>query len=259
MGYILLVRAKLAPWQIKICPQFITQIFTFFPYVDIPIVFTMAPSTPKKQKDLDRDQINQIKTLRRLNWTYNAIASHCDFTYRQVQYACTRDRPTPKKRIGRPSKLSQTQSEELIQFITSSRTGRRLSYKKLAAIFNDQWGISEHSIRTTLSNAGFHRRIARLKPPLSEANRQKRLAYAYEHVDWTKEQWDTIFWTDETWVTGGRHTRTWVTRRVGEEWNETCIVDKYPKKSGWMFWGGFNGQTKGPCLFWEKEWGTIGQ
>lgn len=26
-----------------------------------------------------------------------------------------------------------------------------------------------------------------------------------------------------------------------------------------MFWGGFNGTTKGPCLFWEKEWGTIGQ
>ena len=26
-----------------------------------------------------------------------------------------------------------------------------------------------------------------------------------------------------------------------------------------MFWGGFNGKTKGPCLFWEKEWGTIGQ
>jgi transposase len=26
-----------------------------------------------------------------------------------------------------------------------------------------------------------------------------------------------------------------------------------------MFWGGFNGTTKGPCLFWEKEWGTINQ
>ncbi len=24
-----------------------------------------------------------------------------------------------------------------------------------------------------------------------------------------------------------------------------------------MFWGCFNGSTKGPCLFWEKEWGTI--
>ena len=24
-----------------------------------------------------------------------------------------------------------------------------------------------------------------------------------------------------------------------------------------MFWGCFNGSEKGPCLFWEKEWGLI--
>lgn len=24
-----------------------------------------------------------------------------------------------------------------------------------------------------------------------------------------------------------------------------------------MFWGSIHGNTKGPCLFWEKEWGTI--
>ena len=26
-----------------------------------------------------------------------------------------------------------------------------------------------------------------------------------------------------------------------------------------MFWGCFSGITKGPCLVWEKEWGTITQ
>ena len=24
-----------------------------------------------------------------------------------------------------------------------------------------------------------------------------------------------------------------------------------------MFWGSFHGNIKGPCLFWEKEWGSI--
>ena len=24
-----------------------------------------------------------------------------------------------------------------------------------------------------------------------------------------------------------------------------------------MFWGSFSGCTKGPCLFWEKEWKSI--
>ena len=25
----------------------------------------------------------------------------------------------------------------------------------------------------------------------------------------------------------------------------------------WMFWGCFSGSEKGPCVFWEKEWGII--
>lgn len=29
------------------------------------------------------------------------------------------------------------------------------------------------------------------------------------------------------------------------------------RMSGWMFWGSFFGNEKGPFLFWEKAWGTI--
>jgi hypothetical protein len=29
------------------------------------------------------------------------------------------------------------------------------------------------------------------------------------------------------------------------------------KPHGWMFWGSFAGGTKGPCFFWEKEYGGI--
>jgi transposase len=76
-------------------------------------------------------------------------------------------------------------------------------------------------------------------------------------VNWTIEQWNQILWSDETWVTPGFHTRIWVTRRAGEELDETCIRLSTPKKRGWMFWGSFYGDTKGPCLFWEKEWGFI--
>ncbi len=82
----------------------------------------------------------------------------------------------------------------------------------------------------------FQQYIARTKPPISECNRQLRLTWAREHLDWTKEQWNKILWTDETWVTGGRHTRTWVTRRPGEELDSICIVEKRPKKQCWMFW-----------------------
>ena len=50
-----------------------------------------------------------------------------------------------------------------------------------------------------------------------------------------------------------------MTRRAGEEFDPTCIVERVQRQSEWMFWGSFSGGElgKGPSLFWEKEWGTI--
>jgi hypothetical protein len=80
-----------------------------------------------------------------------------------------------------------------------------------------------------------------------------RLRWAEEHVNWKPWQWWRILWSDETWITGGRHRRRWVTRKVGEELDPNCVIDKVPRRREWMFWGCFSGETKGPHLFWEKE------
>ncbi len=207
----------------------------------------MEPQTPQKHH-LSRDKTLQTHTLRSAGLTYEAIACQLSITVRQAQYACTRSHPTPSKRSGRPGTLLNEQKTELIDYVCQSKLTRRLSYLHLSLAF-EHWHISEHVIRTVLQRAGFKRRIARAKPPISEINRQKRLAWALEHRNWSQEQWYKIFWTDETWVTGGRHTRTWITRRIGEELDPTCITEKIPKRRGWMFWGGFNGVIKGPCLF----------
>ncbi len=121
------------------------------------------------------------------------------------------------------------------------------------------WDVSESTIRKALRKEGFSRHIAQRKPPISEVNRLARLCWAWEHVDWTREQWNSILWTDETWVTAGKHTRIWVTRAPWEEWDPTCILDRVPRRQGWMFWGSFHGNIKGPGVFWEKDWGTISQ
>lgn len=34
---------------------------------------------------------------------------------------------------------------------------------------------------------------------------------------------------------GGHHTKLYVTRRPGEEFDLTCIIEKYRRKKGWMF------------------------
>jgi hypothetical protein len=120
-----------------------------------------------------------------------------------------------------------------------------MSYEQLA----NEPESKKHTIRNALIKEGYHRRLAMRKPPISENNRATRLAWVLEHRYWTMEQWYEILWTDETWVTGGRHTRTWVTRRAGEEWEPTCVIEKHQRKKGCMFWAVFMDIHKGRCSF----------
>ena len=104
------------------------------------------------------------------------------------------------------------------------------------------------------------RAVRRKKPPLSEANRIKRLAWAIEHKDWTDEQWGQILWSDESWVQPGYHRRQFCTRLKGssELFLPDCITHRWQRKIGWMFWGYISGKySKGRGLFWEKAWKTI--
>ena len=126
-------------------------------------------------------------------------------------------------------------TQELVQYICQNRITRQMSYLALATGPFEHWQVGQYAIKHALQKEGFTRAIARAKPPLSPTNVQNRLNWALEHKDWTLEQWNSILWTDETWVTGCRHTRVWVTRRIGEELDNTCLVDKVRKRRGWMF------------------------
>lgn len=152
--------------------------------------------------------------------------------------------------------MSYKQEEELVEYVRGSRDTRQKTYLELSlALFEGQF--SKWVIKRALYRQGFRRRVARQKPPISETNRVKRLDFAEAHKDWTPAQWAAILWTDETWVNGGTHRQVLVTRRAGEEWDPTCIVDKHQRKQGWMFCGCFSGQGKGPGILWEKDWGTV--
>lgn len=117
--------------------------------------------------------------------------------------------------------------------------------------------VSWTTIRKALRARGYNRRRALRKPPCSEKTKQRRLAWALEHVNWTPVQWCSLLWTDETWMTYGHHRAVYVTRKANEAWDETTTRDRVQRKPGWMFWGSFANGQKGPCLFWEKEWGSI--
>ena len=215
----------------------------------------MNPTTPIHHQ-LTRDERLRIRTLRACTkLTYEEIAHCLHVTVRQVQLACQASHPTPKKRPGRPLFLKEEQIDRLIEYVTSSKYTRRLSYSELAIHLD--FNCSKLAIKAALNSRGYYRYIARRKPPLSDINKAKRLAWASDHIHLNQDQWKNILWTDETWVLPGRHTCTWITRRKDEVYEDTCVVDRVPRKKGWMIWGSFHGYTKGPLVIWEKEWGTI--
>ena len=69
--------------------------------------------------------------------------------------------------------LIQAQVEELIEYVCSSREGRRASFIKLAKIMD--FRVKKDVIQTALLREGFHRHLTMRKPPILETNRIKRL------------------------------------------------------------------------------------
>jgi len=216
----------------------------------------LPPPTTPIRKQLTRDLRLQIQTLHGLGLRVASIVLQLNVTPRQVQYACNHRLTPQNRRSGAPCFLDQEAVQYLINWVTATRVRRRLPYYPIP--FEIGWpGVSETIIQHALEKEGFKRHVARRKPVISEKNRLARLAWAIEHLNWTKEQWDLILWTDETWVTN-RHTKTWVTRTSNEAYEDTCVIDKEAKPHGWMFWGSFSGQLGlGPVLIWEKQWGSI--
>jgi len=61
-----------------------------------------------------------------------------------------------------------------------------MSFKQLAKVMD--FGVKKQAICIALLREGFHCRLAMRKPPISEKNRQVRLDWAREYVQWTMAQ-----------------------------------------------------------------------
>jgi hypothetical protein len=70
--------------------------------------------------------------------------------------------------------------------ISSAHT-RRITFKAPAKDSYLNLQCSANAIKHTLYKRGYHRRLARYKPPIFEKNRVLRLEFAHEHRDWTEE------------------------------------------------------------------------
>ena len=92
------------------------------------------PIRRSKASDLTRDQRRDCQLLHSIGWSYSQIHRKTGFTLHQIAGACQADRPTPRKRNGRPPILTQAQVEELVEFVCASAKNRRMSFAQLAEV-----------------------------------------------------------------------------------------------------------------------------
>ena len=121
-----------------------------------------------------------------------------------------RNNPLSKQRSGRPPKLSLRHKRQIVFHITRNHESRRLSAMSIIQDLQLDIGITQ--LKCTLSNLGYHHRIARHRPFLKKLDRKRCLQFAKCHSHFTIDDWKAFIWTDEMSVKVGmqRSSRDWV-------------------------------------------------
>lgn len=146
-----------------------------------------------------------------------------------------------RPRSGRPRITSE---EDDINIIYEAKVVKFTSPHQIKKSL--ELDASRMTIDRRLQQVGLYGRVARHKRNYSEAEIQKRLAFANKHKDWTNEQWSKVLFSDEKCFYGkGFCGRTWVRREIGEALNPDYCVDKVAHPIKLNVWGCFCSQGVG--------------
>ena len=122
----------------------------------------------------------------------------------------------------------------------SEKDPRKTSHELKRALEMDGVFISARTVRRHLVEAG---RIARRpikKPLLTDTMREKRLSWARQFENWTREDWRRVLFSDESHFLVQGQRSQYVRRTKGEPVSKDHIEQnvKHPQKK--MFWGCFS-------------------
>ena len=207
----------------------------------------------------DRDKRLQIQTALLFEVPYKKIREKLGVTDKQIWYA-KQHRLTPQKsKAGKRPTLNTPQKATLQHWLQESPSHRRVPYRHIPRYYPERY-VGEEAIRTAMQELGYCRRTSKKKGFSDDPKVWAlRKAFAEEGITWTRERVQRQMFSDEVWAMGGAHTASFVTvlANGSETYLPECLQHKYSKAPAWMFHGCIVNGTKGPALFWEKEWGSI--
>jgi len=221
-----------------------------FPISDAASSDTLSLIAPTQAIIIHPSEINSIVCGLRLytNWSYSQLQD----TFHIPRATLHRILHNPRSQVrnsslGRPLTIDDNSRSRLIELATPNATNRRLPLSGIADLAGLKIGY--RALKRAFASEGYHRRIARIKPFLTQATKTKRKEWAEGYGDWTIQDWQDVIWSDEcAFSVGQGPERVWVTRRPDEEYIEDCIVPKFPHRTTIMVWGAIYRNFKGPLI-----------
>ena len=185
-------------------------------------------------------QKGQIVALHRYaHWSIDHISNTLSILKSSVYRICLQsehgDPITPPRPKGRKAVCSTRKRRRLIDRLSTDSFHRRLRLDQISDL--EGFDFCTRTLIIALAKEGYHRRIARKKPWLTDAHKAARLKWAQEHVNWSDRQWQNVVWTDEAAIRVGYFGQVYVTRTANEELHEDCLAAKFRSYSSCMIWG----------------------
>ncbi|KAG2206526.1 hypothetical protein INT47_008543 [Mucor saturninus] len=157
--------------------------------------------------------------------------------------------PLPKKAPGASKKINERSQRALERVVRSKPT---MSYNDLKMeLDRADVNACRATVISSLKDMEFGSYFAAHKPRLTQKHRDRRLRWARSHVNWTKEQWESVVWSDESrFSVTGSDGGARVIRKVGERYQERNVIPTTKWGGGGvMIWGcfykgGFGSLTK---------------
>lgn len=205
-----------------------------------------------KRKNVTPDQRGQIEQLRKAGKSYRKISEELNLSVMACHQAVRHiELNGTVNNILRKRKQRKTDARTDRQMHRISEADRHKTAVDVHAEISTKIDqkISVRTVRRRLNEFGLMGRIMRKKPLISEKNRRARIAFAKEHINWTREQWSKVVFTDESKFNRlGSDGRSYVRRRIGEEFNWKCTKPTVKGGGGSvLIWGSMSINGPGPC------------
>ena len=172
----------------------------------------LAPCRRRNRScETTRDIRLQVQAALRFKVPYAQITQTFGVTIDQIRYIKTH-RATPQKTAcGVKPALKTPQKQVLKQWLQESPSHRRVPYQYIPRYF-PEIGAGEQAFRTAINALGYTRRASKKKGFSTDpAVMARRLAFAQEAIQWSRERLYNQVFSDEVWVIGRVHITSHIT------------------------------------------------